>query len=94
MNFFTGLWPLFSHLTEAGLVIAGLCAAAWFSPIFKRELLYSAAAVAMCVVVYTVGVRDEKHRRDALDAAAQSAVDKAVHDADGQGKDPFDDPRN
>lgn len=93
MNFFTGLWPLFSHLTEAGLVIGALVTAAVFSPFFKRELAYAAACVALCVVIYTVGVRDEKYRRDAIEAAAQAEVDKAVRDAGGK-EDPYDDPCN
>lgn len=92
MSFFTGLWPLVSHITGAGLVIAGLIAAAVFSPVFKREFAYAAAAVALGLFVYTVGVRDEKHRRDAQEAAAQTDVDDAVKHSTGK-KDPFDDPR-
>lgn len=94
MRVFTGLWPLFSHLTEAGMVVVALLAAAWLSPIFKKEFVYAAACVGFLVVVYTMGIRDEKHRRDALEQAIQTDVDSAVRGADGKGKDPFDDPRN
>lgn len=94
MWLFTGLWPLVSHLTEAGFAIAVLVAAGFFSPVFKKEFAYAAGVVAIAVFVYAWGVRDEKHRRDALDAAAQSDVDRAVRDADGKGKDRWNDPRN
>lgn len=93
MSFFAGLWPLFSHLTEAGIVIAALVTAAVCSPVFKREFAYAAACVALCVVIYAVGVRDEKVRRDAQEQVLQQQIDDAVRNSTGK-KDTYDDPRN
>lgn len=97
LSWIAGVWPLVSHVTEGTLVIAGLLAAAWFSPVFKKEFLYSAIAVALCLFVYAIGVHDEKVKRDAAEArthqAIDDAVDKARHPRKKQ-KDPFDDPRN
>lgn len=95
INWFQSVWPLVAHAGSGGVLIAGLLAAAWFSPVFKKELVYAAVVVGVALFVYGVGVHDEKVRRDAIDHAVQVKVDKAVKDAQtSTQKDPFDDPRN
>lgn len=66
--------------------IVGLLAAAWFSPILKKDFLYAAACLFISASVFTVGVHDEKIRCDAQNkaavddvvAAGASARDEAV----------------
>lgn len=95
MNFLQGVWPLISHAGSGGLLIAGLLAAAYFSPVFKKEFVYGAIGVAVALFVYGVGVHDEKVKRDAAEQRVQTSVDNAVKDAiTSQKKDRFDDPRN
>lgn len=82
-------------LTGGGSLAAALGAAAWFSPMFKRELAMAAGAVLLATAVYGYGVHDEKVKRDARDAAFSQKVDKAVTDAKtSPTKDKFDDPNN
>lgn len=95
MNWLQSVWPLISHAGSGGLLITGLLAAAYFSPVFKKEFVYGAVVVAIALFVYGVGVHDEKVKRDARDQQVQTDVDIAVKDAvTSQKKDPFDDPRN
>lgn len=82
-------------LTGGGSLAAALGAAAWFSPMFKRELAIGAAAVFILTAVYGYGVHAEKVKRDAADAAFAGKVNKAVTDAKtSPTKDKFDDPNN
>lgn len=95
MQYIQGVWPLIAHAGSGGLLIAGLLAAAWFSPVFKKEFVYAAVVVAVALTVYGVGVHDEKVRRDAQEQRVQTNVDNAVRDAiTSKQKDRFDDPRN
>lgn len=94
ISWLQGVWPLIAHAGSGGLLIAGLLAAAWFSPVFKKELVYGAIVVAVALFVFGVGVHDEKVKRDAQEQRVQVNVDGAVKDAlTSTKKDPFDDPR-
>lgn len=78
-----------------GVSIAGLLAAAYFSPVFKKYFLFGAGVVAVVLFVYGKGVHDEKVKRDAAEKATVDTVGRAVNDAKtSTKKDPFDDPRN
>lgn len=95
MNYLQSVWPLISHAGSGGLLIAGLLAAAYFSPVFKKEFVYAAGAIAIALFVYGVGVHDEKVKRDAREQQVQTDVDTAVKDAvTSRKKDPFDAPTN
>lgn len=90
-----GVWPLVAHAGAGGVLIAGLLAAAYFSPVFKKELVYAAIVVAVALFVYGVGVHDEKTKRDAEQQVINTKVDKAVTDAKSStSKDKYDDPHN
>lgn len=92
-DWFTGIWPFIAHAGAGGSLIGALLAAAWFSPVFKKDFVYAALVVGVATFIYGVGVHDEKHRRDALDAALQQRVEDAVKNSTGK-VDPYDDPRN
>lgn len=95
MSYLHGVWPLVAHAGSGGLLILGLLAAAYFSPVFKKEFVYAAGAIALALSVFAVGVHDEKVKRDAADQRVQTNVDAAVQDAvTSKQKDRFDDPRN
>lgn len=89
------VWPLVAHTGAAGGLIAGLLAAAYFSPVFKKEFVYAAIIIAVGLFVYGIGVHDEKVKRDKQEQLFSQGVHKAVERAKtSKDKDPFDDPRN
>lgn len=68
---FAGLWPLVWKMSVTTLAIAGLLAFAflaptWLLPNFSRKLaLWVAAGLACSFAIYSVGVLDEAHRKNA-----------------------------
>ena len=40
---FAGIWPLLWHFGLGGVIVIGLLAAAYFSPVFKKDFLWSSA---------------------------------------------------
>jgi len=77
-----GAWSLIFHW-GAGVAIIILCLIfAYFSPLYKSYALWAAAAVALVLVAYGVGIADESHRCDAKNIVAtrhiKAVVDKAV----------------
>lgn len=87
--------PFIEHAGGGGALIVGLLAAAYFSPVFKKEFVYAALVVAVALFIYGVGVRDANNACRVREAAVTTKVDKAVSDAKtSTKKDPFDDPRN
>lgn len=59
---FTGLWPLLWKFGLGFGLVAGGIAWWYFSPIFKKEGLFVAAAAAIWMSAYGLGVRDEHAR--------------------------------
>lgn len=75
MSFFYGLWPIVAKFGLAGLVVAGLCAFSFFSPVFKKTALWLAALVITTTIAYTFGVSDGEHRvKVQWDAAIDAAI--------------------
>ena len=73
--FFGGLWSMVWHWgIGIGLVIL-LCGAAWFSPVFKKDFVYCAILVAVCLAYGTLLVQDEKKHEQ----AQQQLLIKKVH---------------
>lgn len=72
-----GVWPIVGHYGFGAVAVAGLVAASYFSPLFKKELLWVAGLVAAGTVCYAVGVNDGKARVQAQwDAARRVSVKK------------------
>jgi len=83
----------FWHMATAGiglLVLAygitavcfvGLLAAAYFSPILKKDFLYAALCLVISTTVFTVGVHDESVRCIAQNKAAVADALKGSDDA-------------
>lgn len=93
-----GLGAMVLHIGIGGAVIVGLLAAAWFSPIFKKELVWAAAVVAVFLFAEGIGIHDEAGRCKAKVVVIEKQVDKIVHDSVSPSKkkqrDPWDDPSN
>lgn len=83
---FAGLWALVWHFGVAGLLIVGFLAAAWFSPIFKKDFIWAAVVVAAFSVAVAIGVNlGEKRVRAQWDASLAAAISqgkKARSDAE------------
>ncbi len=76
--FFAGIWGMVFHWgLGIGLIVLFL-AAAYFSPIGKKDLIYCAVIVAVFLVAEAVGIHDEKVHRDAQDKVITTAVSKTV----------------
>lgn len=72
---FAGLFSLVLQYGIGGLMIAGCVAAAYFSPIGKKDFLYAAGVLAIIMVTFTVGVTSgEKRVQAQWDAARNNAV--------------------
>lgn len=89
------VWPFIQHAGGASALIVGLLAAAWFSPVFKKDFIYGAVVVAVLLFAYGVGVHDEHAKWDAREKAVTQSVHDAVIKALADGTpDPYDDPSN
>lgn len=73
-----GIWPLIGYFSAGGGLLIGLLAAAWFSPVFKKEFVWAAAVVAAFMVAFTAGVvNGEKRIRAQWDQARSNTIDNA-----------------
>lgn len=73
-----GLWPLVWKFGIGGVIIIGLLAAAWFSPVWKAHFLWGAALVGAIMVAFSIGVKDGSARVKAQwDAASAASVAKS-----------------
>lgn len=83
------------HAGGASATIAALLAAAWFSPVFKKEFVYAAIVMGVLLFSYSIGVKDEHHKWKLREAQVTQQVHDAVKKAIESGeKDPYDDPHN
>lgn len=83
---FTGLGPLAIKYGLVALAIVGLLVLAWYSPFFKKTILWVASVLIVTTIAYSVGVKDEHTRMQKLIDAAiqqeQKAGEKAHSDAE------------
>lgn len=72
---FAGLWALVWHFGLGGVLVLGCLAAAYFSPVFKKEFLWAAALIAAVMVAVGVGVTlGEKRIQAQWDQAKQNSL--------------------
>lgn len=95
---FSAIWTLvWTWGLGIGLIIL-LLAAAYFSPIAKKDFVYAAIGVAVFMFAYGYGQRNEDALCKAKEAAVTKKVDiivaKTKTKAYRHRKDPYDDPRN
>ncbi len=72
---FAGLWALVWHFGLGGVLVIGCLAAAYFSPVFKKEFIWAAALIAAVMVAVGVGVNlGEKRIQAQWDQAKQNSL--------------------
>jgi hypothetical protein len=96
--FFAGVWSMVWHWgIGIGLIIL-LCAAAWFSPVFKKDFLYAALIVFVALFFEAVGIKDERARVTAQEVIINQKVDDVVKSTETPAsrteRDPYDSMRN
>lgn len=79
-----GIWPLIAYFGAGAGLVLGLIAAAWFSPIFKKELAWAAAVVAAFMAAFTLGVVNGEQR---VRAQWMAAEENSVRQAEEARKD-------
>jgi hypothetical protein len=89
-----GIWAEIWKFGAGTGVIVLLCAAAYFSPLYKKEFIYGAMGVAGVLFAYTYGVHDGAARARAQEIVVEQKVDKAVKDAQTPGQAGANDPWN
>jgi hypothetical protein len=81
-----GIMPLIAYFGTGSAIMLGLFAAAWFSPVFKKEFLWAGLVVAAFMAAFTIGVYNGEQRvRAQWNAAEQHTIknaDKARKDAE------------
>jgi len=75
---FAGLWPLLWHFGLGGILVVACLAAAFFSPIFKKDFLWAAVVFTVIIISTAVGVTIGERR---IQAQWQVARDAAVEEA-------------
>jgi hypothetical protein len=93
-----GAWSMVWHWgVGVGLIIV-FCAAAWFSPVFKKDFLYAALLVFVALFFESVGIRDERARVVAQEQVINNKVDDVVKGtqtpASRAAPDPYDSIKN
>ncbi len=82
---FAGLWDLVWHFGLGGVLVIACLAAAYFSPVFKKEFIWAAALIASIMVAVGIGVHlGEKRIQAQWDQARLNSVNvgkKAHSDA-------------
>lgn len=61
-EFLAGLWPMVLKFGVAGVLVAGLVAFAFFSPVLKKTAAWLASLIVLTTLAYTVGVSDGENR--------------------------------
>lgn len=94
----TGLWPLIRDQGTGALLFLGLLAAAYFSPVFKKDLFYASLVVAAWMIAEDIGIHDERLRVQAQEQVINKKVDDVVRQSTTprvrHQKDPWNDPKN
>jgi hypothetical protein len=73
-----GIMPLMAYFGAGSALVVGLLAAAWFSPVLKKEFLWAGLVVAAFMAAFTIGVYNGEQRvRAQWNAAEQETIKKA-----------------
>jgi hypothetical protein len=73
-----GIMPLIAYFGAGSVLVLGLLAAAWFSPVFKKEFLWSAMVVGAFMAAFTLGVMNGEQRvRAQWETANKIGVEEA-----------------
>jgi hypothetical protein len=73
-----GLWTMVLHQGIGVALIVGFLAAAYFSPIFKKDFFYAALIVGAFLLAEDIGISDEKKHVVAQEQLVEKKVDTAI----------------
>lgn len=82
LSWLSEAWAEIWRFGLAGVIVAGLIAFAWFSPVFKKTALWLALLVGVTTASFTVGIHLENARwttkieRESADAVRNSKADR------------------
>jgi hypothetical protein len=79
--FFAGLWTAYWPILAGAIVVGGLLAIAYFSPLGKRYFLEAAVIVAIGLGVYQYGLHQADARCRAQNIAATKVINNVVNKA-------------
>ena len=89
-----GLWTLVWHQGVGIALIVGFLAAAYFSPVFKKDFFYAALVVGAFMLAEDIGIHDEKKhvvaQEQLIEKMVVTAVQKSVTPIVRHAKDPWD----
>src|SRR5512144_2245554 len=76
------IWhSVWAQLSLAGILVVGLLAAAWFSPVFKRWFIGAAGLVLAAASIYAKGAADAARRaKERQDKAEREAIESGKRD--------------
>lgn len=73
---FAGIWPLLWHFGLGGILVLGCLAAAYFSPVFKKDFLWAAVVITVIIISTAIGVTIGERRINAQwEVARANAVE-------------------
>lgn len=73
---FAGLWALVWHFGLGGVLAIGCFAAAYFSPVFKKDFLWAGAVIVFIMISTAIGVSlGEKRIQAQWDVAKANSLD-------------------
>jgi hypothetical protein len=73
-----GMWAMVLHQGIGAVLVIGFLAAAYFSPVFKKDFFYAALIVGVFLVAEDIGISDEKKHVVAQEHLVNKEVDTAV----------------
>lgn len=76
-----GIMPLIAYFGTGSVIMLGLFAAAWFSPVFKKHFLWAGLVVGAFMAAFTMGVYNGEQRIRAQWNAAEEETFKQAQQA-------------
>jgi cobalamin biosynthesis protein CobD/CbiB len=76
-----GIMPLMAYFGAGSVLVLAMLAAAWFSPVFKKEFLWAGLVVAAFMTAFTIGVYQGEQRVRAQWNAAEQETIKGANEA-------------
>lgn len=93
-DYLAGAWSLILHQGLGAVLFISFLAAAYFSPVFKKDFFYAALIVAAFMLAEDIGIHDANKITTAKEKIVTTQVDKAVKKSETpkarHAKDPWD----
>jgi hypothetical protein len=73
-----GMWAMVLHQGIGAVLVIGFLAAAYFSPVLKKDFFYAALIVGAFMLAEDIGIGDEKKHVVAQEKVVNNKVDTSV----------------